>query len=105
MENGVKLFESQTLSVMQELSALKKEQDRLADLEKQAKDKLQKAMEEYGVISFKNEYVTISNVAESTTTTIDLKAMEEKEPKLYKELLADYAKTTTKKSYIRIQVK
>ena len=33
------------------------------------------------------------------------KAMEEKEPELYAELLSDYAKTTTKKSYIRIQVK
>lgn len=105
MGNEVQLFESKTLNAMQELSALKKEQDRLAELEKQAKESIQKAMEEYGIISYKNDYVTISKVAESTTTTIDLKAMEEKEPELYAELLSDYAKTTTKKSYIRIQVK
>lgn len=105
MENNVKLFESKTLSVMQKLSALKKEQDRLAEIEKQAKDAIQQAMEEYGIISFKNDYVTISNVAESTTTTIDLKSLEAAEPDLYADLLADYPKTTTKKSYIRIQIK
>ena len=83
----------------------KKKQEELAELEKNAKAQLQEQMEKYGIISFKNEYVTISLVKGSTTTSIDLKALEEKEPELYNDLLNDYPKTTTKKDSVRIIVK
>ena len=37
--------------------------------------------------------------------SIDLKALEKKEPELYAELLADYPKETVKKDSVRILVK
>lgn len=104
-ENQIALFNEHALAIMQELSELKKKQDELAELEKNAKAQLQEQMEKYGIISFKNEYVTISLVKGSTTTSIDLKALEEKEPELYNDLLNDYPKTTTKKDSVRIIVK
>lgn len=104
-ENELALFESKALVFMKNLSNLKKEQDRLADMEKTARQNLQKAMEEYGIVQFKNEYVTISTVKGSTTVSLDVKALEKNEPKLYADLLKDYPKETVKKDSVRILVK
>ena len=104
-DNNLILFENKALTYMKNLSDLKKEQDRLAELEKTARAELQKVMDEYGIIKFQNEYVTISQVKGSITKSIDLKALEKTEPKLYADLLKDYPKETVKKDSIRILVK
>ena len=104
-DNNLTLFESKALTYMKNLSELKKEQDRLAELEKTARSQLQSVLDEYGITQFKNDYVTISLVKGSTTTSIDLKALEKKEPELYADLLKDYPKETVKKDSIRILVK
>lgn len=103
--NDLILFENKALAYMQNLSELKKEQDRLAELEKTARADLQAVMDEFGITQFKNDYVTISLVKGSTTISIDLKALEKKEPELYADLLKDYPKETVKKDSIRILVK
>lgn len=105
MENNVVLFEKKCLESFKKLGDLKKEQDRLAEIEKSVRTEIEAAMDEYDVQSVKNEYVTISRTAASETTSVDLKALEEKEPDLYNELLEDYPKTTTRKASIRIVVK
>lgn len=104
-DNNLILFENKALQYMKNLSDLKKEQDRLADLEKIARNELQAVMEEFGITQFKNDYVTISLVKGSTTISIDLKALEKKEPELYADLLKDYPKETIKKDSVRILVK
>lgn len=88
-----------------QLSELKKEQDRLAEIEKNVKAEIEKAMDDNDIVSVKNDYVSITRVAESTSTSIDLKALQDREPKLYEDLIADYPKVTNKKAYIRIAVK
>lgn len=103
--NDLILFENKALAYMQNLSELKKEQDRLAELEKTARADLQAVMDEFGITQFKNDYVTISLVKGSTTISIDLKALEKKEPELYADLLKDYPKETVKKDSVRILVK
>lgn len=104
-DNNLILFENKALQYMKNLSELKKEQDRLSDLEKIARNELQAVMEEFGITQFKNDYVTISLVKGSTTISIDLKALEKKEPELYADLLKDYPKETIKKDSVRILVK
>ena len=104
-DNNLVLFENKALSVMKNLSDLKKEQDRLAEIEKNFRTELQTVMDEYGIVSFKNDYVTISLVKGSTTVSIDLKTLEKNEPQLYKDLLKDYPKETVKKDSVRILVK
>lgn len=104
-QNELTLFESKALTVMKNLSELKKEQDRLTILEKTARENLQKVMSDYGITQFKNEYVTISVVKGSTTVSVDLKALEKNEPQLYADLLKDYPKETVKKDSVRILVK
>ena len=104
-DNNLVLFENKALSVMKNLSDLKKEQDRLAEIEKNFRTELQTVMDEYGIVSFKNDYVTISLVKGSTTVSIDLKTLEKNEPQLYADLLKDYPKETVKKDSVRILVK
>lgn len=99
------VFEKKYLESFKQLSELKKEQDRLAEIEKNVKAEIEKAMDDNDIVSVKNDYVTITRVAESTSTSIDLKALQDREPKLYKDLIADYPKVTNKKAYIRIAVK
>ena len=104
-DNNLVLFENKALTYMKNLSELKKEQDRLAEIEKSVRADLQAVMDEFGITQFKNDYVTISLVKGSTSVSIDLKALEKKEPELYAELLADYPKETVKKDSVRILVK
>lgn len=104
-DNNLVLFENKALAVMKNLSDLKKEQDRLAEIEKNFRTELQTVMDEYGIVSFKNDYVTISLVKGSTTVSIDLKTLEKNEPQLYKDLLKDYPIETVKKDSVRILVK
>ena len=104
-DNNLVLFENKALTYMKNLSELKKEQDRLAEIEKSVRADLQAVMDEFGITQFKNDYVTISLVKGSTSVSIDLKALEKKEPELYAELLADYPKETVKKDSLRILVK
>ena len=105
MANKLALFEERSLEIMQKLSALKAEKENIEKLDAELRDRLQKIMTEYGVTSFKNEYVTISNVAESETTTVDLNKLKEKEPECYEGLIVDYPKVTKRKAYVRITVK
>ena len=99
------VFEKKYLESFKQLSELKKEQDRLAKIEADVKAEIEKAMDDNDIVSVKNEYVTISRVAGSTKTSIDLEKLKIKEFNLYNDLLKDYPKVTTKKAYIRIVVK
>lgn len=101
----VKQFENASMVIFKQLADFKKQKEAMEQQEAKLKADLEKAMEEHGIKSFSNDYVTISFVEASSTESIDLKAMQKKEPKLYEELLADYKKVTNKKAYVRITVK
>lgn len=104
-ENEVALFEQASMLIFTKLAEFKKAKDEMEKQEAKLKADLEKAMEEHGIKSFKNDLVTISYVEASTSETIDLKAFKEKEPKLYDELLGDYRKVTNRKPYVKIVVK
>lgn len=98
-------FEQTQMVAFKQLAEFKKMQADIESKEKKIKAELEKAMLAYGIKSFSNDYVTLSYIDASTSETIDLKALQEKEPKLYGELLEDYRKVTSKKAYVRIVVK
>ncbi len=105
MENNLKVFEQDNLVVFKNLSELAKQKKAIEKQEKEAKKQIKTAMDKYGVESFKNDFVTISNVAGSSSTTIDIAKMQEKEPDLYENLMRDYPKTTTRSGYVKIVAK
>lgn len=104
-KNQIALFEQKYLSAFQDLQQMKKAKETLEKKEIDIKNELLDAMKEYGIKSIKNEYITISYVDGTTTETIDLKALQEKEPELYKELLEDYKKTTIRNPYVKFIIK
>lgn len=77
----------------------------LAAKTKQLKADLEKAMDDYGIKSIDNHLLKITRVEASNSTSIDLKKLQEKEPKLYGELLEDYPKVTNRKAYVKFTVK
>lgn len=105
MTNELQVFEEKSLVLAKGLKALKTEKERLEKEEEDLKDNLERLFNEYGLKSFKNDYFSITRVADSESKFINLKDMEKKEPGLYAELLEDYPKVTKRKGYIRISVK
>lgn len=105
LENQVALFEQKALTLMKQLSDIKKAKDELDSTDAKIRKALQESMSEYGITSFKNEYVTISNVPESESVSVDLKKLKEQEPECYDGLINDYPKVTKKAAYVRIVVK
>lgn len=103
--NQVQVFEQQHMQVFKQLADITKTKKQIEDQEKKVKADLEKAMDAYDIKSIDNQFLKITRVNGSTSTSIDLKALEEKEPKLYGELLEDYPKVTTKKSYLTFKVK
>lgn len=61
-------------------------------------------MDAYDIKSIDNQYIKITRVNGSTSTSIDLKALEKEEPELYAELLKDYPKVTNRKPYLTFKV-
>ena len=103
--NQVQVFEQQHMQVFKQLADITKTKKQIEDQEKKVKADLEKAMDAYDIKSIDNQFLKITRVNGSTSTSIELKALEEKEPKLYGELLEDYPKVTTKKSYLTFKVK
>ena len=103
--NEVVLFEQNQLDVMRKLSELNAEKKRIDALDAELRDKLVKAMDDYGIVNFKNDYVSITKVDATESVTVDLKKLEEKEPECYEGLIADYPKVTKRKGYVKITVK
>lgn len=105
MTNQVQIFENKYMAVMANIALLDKQVKEMQEQQKALKADLEKAMNEYEIKSIDNEYLKITRVEESTSTSIDLKALQKKEPALYGELLEDYPKITKRKAYVKITVK
>ena len=81
--------------LLNELKSINDAKKRLADREKETKEKLEKELTDEG---YKNDFITISYSKESKSTSIDTAKLCELEPELYKELSRDYPKVTTRKA-------
>lgn len=104
-ENSVQVFEAHHVEAFQKLSEITKTKKNLENQEKQLKENLEKAMDEHGIKSIDNQFLKITRVGESKSKSIDLKALENEEPKLYGELMQDYPKETVRKAHVKFTVK
>lgn len=105
MSFEIKEFEQHHLEMFEHLAEVTRQKKKLEETEAKIKKNLEEAMVMYDIKSIDNEYVRITRVEESKSVSIDMKEFQKKEPQLYAELLNDYAKTTTKKSYLMFKVK
>lgn len=93
------------MQVMINISILAKQEKEIAEKTKALKAELENALNEHGIKSIDNAYIKITRVEASSSTSLDIKKLQDKEPKLYGELLEDYPKVTNKKAYLTFKVK
>lgn len=98
-------FENKFLPTMIQVATMEKHAKELTEKVKTMKAELEAAMDQYDIKSIDNDFLKINRVEASSSTSIDMKKLQEKEPALYGELLQDYPKVTNKKAYLTFKVK
>ena len=101
VENAAATFEEKQVALFQSIVDVIENKKRLEEQEKKLKEKLKLAMEQYGVKSFKNNKLSLTYVAETTTVKIDSKQVKEKYPDVY----AECSKPSNVSAYVKITVK
>ena len=101
VENAAATFEEKQVALFQSIVDVIENKKRLEEQEKKLKEKLKLAMEQYGVKSFKNNKLSLTYVAETTTVKIDSKQVKEKYPNVY----AECSKPSNVSAYVKITVK
>ena len=105
MSNEITNFENQNIAIMANYAMLDQQLKQAKAKHDEMKAKLEAAMDEHGIKTIDNEYLKITRVEPSESTSVDLKAMQKAKPVEYAELLEDYPKVTKRKASIRITVK
>lgn len=105
MANEITVFEQENLQLLKDLASVSKMKKELASQEDVLKKQLLPLMEEAGVVSIKNDYITISYVGASETVRIDTDAIKLDDPELYHKLMDKYNKRSQKRAYLRFSAK
>lgn len=100
-ETSLQVFKNANVEVINTIAQISVAKKQIEEQEKEMKEKLLAAMEAYGVTKFENEAIKITYYAPSTATSIDSTRLKKEQPDIAKE----YSKTSSKKSYIKIEVK
>ena len=105
--NEITSFNEKYLTVFKQLAELSIAKKKILEKEKEIKDEMKKAMEEYNIKSIDNEHIRITHVAEGKPSVkLDLKSFEKDDSMLYNQLLDKYPKHVKgRSSYIMFKVK
>lgn len=103
--NYLEKFEEHNLQLFKDMRAVTQIKKEAEVKEKEIKAELEKAMAQYDIKSIDNEYIKITRSSDSVTKSIDLKKLQDEEPRLYGELLEDYPKITTRRGGLRFTIK
>jgi predicted phage-related endonuclease len=98
-------FNTAYITKMQKLAELETAKKEIEETSKQVRAELLKAMQDNNLVKVENDYVAITRVAASDSTTLDTKKMKQLEPDKFFELLDEYPKHIVKGESIRIKVK
>lgn len=101
METALTPIEEKTLPIMQKIRDIVSQKKALEAQEKDMKDKLKAAMEEYGVKMFDNDLLKVTYIAATTATSIDSAKLKKKYPAIAEEC----SKTSAKSAYVKVEIK
>ena len=93
--------EQNALPIMQTIKNIVVQKKALEAREKDMKEKLKAAMEEYGVKSFDNDLLKVTYIAATTQTKVDTAAIKKKYPAIAEEC----SKVSNVSAYIKVEVK
>jgi predicted phage-related endonuclease len=100
-EAGLVALEQQQMTVIKQIADICTAKKQLEAQEKELKDKLKAAMEQYGVKSLDNDILKITYIAATTANSIDSAKLK----KLHPDIAAECTKTSAKSAYIKVEVK
>lgn len=100
-EKALEAFKGNQLTILEQISKLIIQKKEIEKAEADLKVKLQEAMEQYGIKKFTSDVLNITYVAATTSTSIDSAKLK----KLHPDIAAECSKTSSKKAYIKIEVK
>lgn len=94
-------FEEKTLAVIQAIADIATKKKELEDQDKQMREQLEAAMDQFNVKSFENDLIKITYVEPTTRTSVDSAKLKKKYPDIFTEC----SKTSDVKGSVRITVK
>lgn len=97
----LEVFQSKAAAVIQAIKDIATAKKDMEETEKQMKEQLQKAMEQYGVKSFDAGTVKMTYIEASTRNSIDSTKLKKK----YPDIAAECSKTSSVKAYVKVEVK
>ena len=97
----VTTLDQQVPDVIKAISDITVQKKALEEQEKIMREKLQAAMEQFGVKSFDNEFIRVTYVAATTRTNIDSTKLKKEHPEIAKA----YQKVSNVKASVKIEVK
>ena len=99
------VFAERYLETFKRYSELEQTIKELTKTQKDVRIELLNAMRDYNIVSVDNDFIQLSRVAPSYSTTINTERLRLQEPDIYDELIEKYPKTTEKAEHIRVKVK
>lgn len=100
-ENAIQVFNDEAMNIMKSIALLDKQKKAIDEQEKQMRNALKNAMDEFGIKSFENDLLKVTHIAETTKTSIDTAKLK----KDYPDIAKKYSKVSKVSAYIRISVK
>ena len=100
-ENQMVVFQSAVLKLTQTIANIATQKKALEEEDKKMREELEKAMSDYGVTNFENEFVKITHVDPTTKVTVDSKKLKAEHPEIYREC----SKVSNVSGYVKISVK
>lgn len=100
-DTGLVVLQQEQMAVIQKIADICTQKKQLEATEKELKDKLKAAMEQYGVKSLDNDILKITYIAATASTSIDSAKLKKK----YPDIAAECSKTSNRSAYIKVEVK
>ena len=100
-ESGLVAFQEQQLAVIQKIADVCTAKKQIEAQEKELKDQLKAAMEQYGIKAIDNDVLKITYIAETTATSVDTAKLK----KLHPDIAEQCSKVSQKSAYIKVEVK
>ena len=100
-EKQMVVFQSAVLKLTQTIANIATQKKALDEEDKKMREELEKAMSDYGVTNFENEFVKITHVDPTTKVTVDSKKLKAEHPYIYQK----YSKVSNVSGYVKISVK
>lgn len=100
-ETSLQVFKSSAAVVIKTITDIVTQKKALEDQEKLMKEKLQTAMEQFGIKSFDNEVLKVTYIAESVRNSVDSAKLK----KNYPDIAAECNKSSNVKAFVKVEVK